>query len=532
MAGLEAAYSASSYDNEVKVTLLTATSVHNGGCSYQAHGVNVVLNQCDSVKLHIQDTLKGGGYINDRVLVDVLCHEVIDRIRDLENLGLVFDKDGNNYDTGTYGGSDHGSALHISDITGLKIIKILVEQAIKNGIHIKENRVVIHLLHENNACYGVVAYNEDTAKLEIWYAKSVVLASGGGACVYPITSVNSDKLAFGIVMAFEMGLELYDMEMVQFHPTGVLLPQHKLNGILLEEEMRTSGGKLFNQHHERYMFIYDERGESATSDIVARSSYLEILAGKGTANGGVILDISNFDVAYIKARFPNTVHRLRELGVDLLTTKILEVSPTAHFLMGGIKIDENTACAYDNLWVCGEDAGGIHGANCLGGNGIADALVFGWRAGLNATENAKNSILHTQPVEFKIPILNVDCDLYHHYDTHIKNIMWQKVGVVRNGHDLQLALNQLHQLQDECSQYLLYISYDEYGLDAIDNLLLGRELYQKLQLALIITTAAMSRTNSLGSHYRVDASKKDVLFNTVVVKKHKSTVVYHNILNT
>ncbi len=517
IAGLYAANTASQYNKRIKVTLLTAEELGSGGCSKRTHGINVAINPNDDINSHIKDTLKGGCFINDQELVEVLCEEVISRIKELETWGVKFNKkDEINYDVGTYGGSSCSRSIHWYDITGLAIVQELVKRTIISGVHIKEFRWVVKLIINSNNWNVIIAYNKSEEIFEVYFAKSVILATGGGACVYPISSISFDKVASGIVLAAENNIPLIDMEMVQFHPTGVILKNSPWNGALLEEELRMQGAKLLNKHNSRYMFHYDERGEKATRDIVARASYLEIIAGRGTEEGGVILDLSDIDRNILIKRFPKTVKRLRNCNIDLLSVDRVIVSPTAHFLMGGIAIDKFAKVNEMGLFACGEDAGGIHGANRLGGNGVADALVFGNIAGKSAAFYATNEIYFSEDANKSIGNLNyihLNNTEYKQLDLKIKKIMWKNVGLVRNGEKLKNAIFELTDIFNYLfrKSELIPIEIEHIPHDFVN----GFIIKNKIILSLLITNAALARRDSIGAHYREDAQLTSHLYNTL-----------------
>jgi len=519
MSGLYAAYSATLSQPDSKVTLLTASELGAGGCSKRTHGINAAMNENDSCELHVKDTLAGGAGINNPKLVKTLCNDIINRINELVSFGVRFDKNSDgSFNVGTYGGSSLSRSVHWYDITGLEIVQELIKRIILNNCHVKENRWAINLLTHDKNCYGAIALNKETNQIETYKAKTVILATGGGACVYPIASISTDKLASGIIMGYKAGASLTDMEMVQFHPTGVLIPGSIFNGSLLEEEMRTQGGKLLNINGKRYMFDYDERGELATRDIVARSSYFEIMEGRGTKNNGIIFDISMIDKKTLRKRFPKTLKRLRSCDVDLLIKEKVEISPTAHFLMGGIVIDSSCKTEINNLYACGEDSGGIHGANRLGGNGVADALVFGYIAGESAARSAVNNNYseNLDPIDIEFYKLNNIKD-YKNIDSDIKKIMWKNVGLIRNGEQLNSALEDIYQIKDTLQHSISTISSKENYYS--DELILGSDLLNKIQLSIIITKSAIKRKNSIGAHYRSDAISEKTCYNTITKLK-------------
>lgn len=499
-AGLYAAISARTVPGINKVSLLTPNELGTGGCSKKTHGINAALNKNDSCEAHFIDTYKGGGRIGKQDLIKILCNNVGERIKELEDWGVRFAKDHGQYLVGTYGGSSFSRSIHWFDFTGLEIVQELVKRIILAGCFVYEGRWAIDMLYDDGRCCGIVAYNNLTNTIEIHKAKTVIFATGGGACVYPISSISRDKLATGIILGYKSNAKLIDMEMVQFHPTGVLLPNCPGNGSLLEEEMRAQGGKLLTASRHRYMYEYDPRGELATRDIVARSTYLEILKGNGTQNGGVIFDISSIDKETLKSRLPKTVKRLREWNVDLLMTDEVEISPTAHFLMGGLKIDTNCQTTIDCLFACGEDAGGIHGANRLGGNGVAEALVFGYHAGISAAKKSLEAdnvhSVSTSDIEF----YSLDNNQYTQIDKDLKNIMWEKVGVVRWEDKLRIALAEITKIKQTLQPYLRTFHPEDGRLIPVQ-LIPGINILHKIELATIITSAAIARSNSVGAHY-------------------------------
>ena len=516
MAGLYAAISAKMHYSHLKVTILTASEMGSGGCSKRTHGVNAALKEDDSPEIHIKDTISGGGGINQIELVDVLCHDVVHRVKELESWGVRFDKNNEGqYDVGTYGGSTNSRSVHRYDITGLEIMHELEKRLILQGGHMKEHRWVKQLICDGGRCYGVVAFERHTKQIEYYYSKAVILATGGGACIYPISSISLDKLGTGILMGYNAGVPLIDMEMVQFHPTGVLIPGSIWNGSLFEEEMRMQGGILLNGKGQRYMFDYDNRGECATRDIVARSSYLEIMKGNGTDFNGVIFDISKIEKAYLKKRFPKTVKRLRSCNIDLMLQYRLNCSPTAHFLMGGLKINSYCETNISGLYACGEDAGGIHGGNRLGGNGVADALVFGYRAGRAAGEFAMGTtnLPDVLPASITLHFYNKTQEGCRQIDKAIKKIMWEKVGLVRTKKQLNEADDELNHMADALDGSIVTVdlSKETYNL----NILSCIEVYYKLQLARIITQSALMRNDSVGAHYLSDGDDSSEMYNVI-----------------
>lgn len=519
MAALTAATAAKAHCPALKVTVLTAGELGAGGCSKKIHGINAALAPQDSWERHVADTLTGGGHINDPDLVDILCREIPDRIHDLERGGVAFSRsaDGVGYDVGTYGGSSVPRSVHWHDMTGLRIMQTLVNQVILSGCYVADHRWALDLLRAGQRCQGVIALNQHTGRLETHLATATILATGGGACVYPIATISADKVATGMIMSYHAGASLIDMEMVQFHPTGLVLPESPGHGEILEEEVRTWGGRLLNQARERYMLSVDPRGELATRDIVARHSYLEIQAGRGTPNNGVILDLSPIDKARLLQRFPHMVQRLRSWGVDLCTQSEVEISPTAHYLMGGIRITATCQTDLSGLFACGEDAGGIDGGNRLGGNGVAATLVFGHRAGQVASAYTTRVGPASAPPVSDAPIAYYALSTaeQRQVESALKRLMWDHVGLVRDAPGLLTALQRLNALCDDLQPQLRHSQPDAPEVDP-EKLVSGKILLQKLTLARLITHSALARTNSVGAHYRTDAVPATRPYNVLV----------------
>jgi aspartate oxidase len=515
-AGLYSAVAASA-DGDTRVMIATAGELGAGGCSKRTHGLNAAINAEDSLESHYCDTLTGGGTLNDPKLARILCDEVVDRVREMEAWGVRFHKDKQRYLTGTYGGSTSSRSIHWYDISGLEITQHLVQRVILQKCVARENRWLLDIVRSEGS-WQLAFYNQLECRVEYCRCSAVVLATGGGACVYPISSISEDKQATGIVLAYNLGAALVDMEMVQFHPTGLLLPASKGNGSLLEEEMRAQGGILLNGAGYRYMFDYDDRGEMATRDVVARATYMEIISGRGTANGGVMLDLGNLDRAYLAARFPHTVKRCRDWGVDILEEQTIEISPTAHFLMGGIKIDENCSSSLEGLFACGEDAGGIHGANRLGGNGLADALVFGFRAGKNASRFAKNQGSRTEgrkATSWSIMLPVIGQRYQEVLDQKMKKLMWRYAGLVRDESGLGVVEEELSGIMVELLSCSTDVDIENIGKSRLPCATLAFKY--RLLLAQMIVAAARKRTNSIGAHFRCDAGDCDP-GNTIIRK--------------
>jgi aspartate oxidase len=514
MAGLRAAIAARSESPNLDVTVTTTGRMTVCGCSPKTHGVNAAINPDDTIASHIDDTINGGGGINQRGLVEVLCNEIPGEIRWLEEQGVIFDRKDNLFDTGFYGGSTHGRSIHIRDMAGRSIVQTLSNMVIEKGVHIRENRQLLDLIVVDGQCYGAVFFNVEDSLIEVYQATATILATGGGACVYPISTISNDKNASGIIQAYLHGASLIDMEMVQFHPTGLNRPGHSGHGEIMEEELRSMGARLLDRNGRQFMGDYDLRKERATRDIVSRSTFLEIRSGRGTDSGGVVFDLRSVNKKVIANRFPFMLSRLESYGVNLLLDETVEISPAAHFLMGGVAIDDRAETTVRNLFACGEDAGGIHGGNRLGGNGIADALVFGKHSGRNAAlsclTNKSAPKLDVEAIKFlcySCPSTELESGALR----ELKQTMWNNSGLVRSEKSLITARSSITAIFAELSPYMQEASIKCCAQEHVR----GRVLLQKLLLSSTITAAALARSNSVGSHFREDAIPTKELFNTI-----------------
>ena len=347
----------------------------------------------DSFEAHIKDTLKGGSYLNDPKLVDILVNESPDRLRDLEEYGALFDRsESGEINQRPFGGQTFRRTCFQGDRTGHEIITALKEEIIKREIPTMDEIMITSLILDDRDALmpkviGAIGLDLKDSSTIFFQAKAVILATGGSGQLYPVTSNTTQKNGDGFALAWNVGADLIDMEEVQFHPTGMVYPDSR-KGTLVTEAVRAEGGKLFNSEGERFMSKYDDRMELATRDVVARSIYTEIIEGRGSEHGGVYLDVSHLDPDYIDEKLETMVLQFEDVGVDI-HKEPMEVAPTAHHHIGGVRIDEDGRSSVENLFACGEVCGGVHGANRLGGNALADTQVFGRRAGLAAALNCE-----------------------------------------------------------------------------------------------------------------------------------------------
>ena len=385
-AGVRAAIEASKHGDTV---LISKTLVGKGGCTTMAEGgYNAVLREADSCGIHFEDTMKGGAFLNDPALVDILVKEAPLRMGDLVKWGAVFDfTDADEVAQRPFGGQRFPRTCYAGDRTGHEMMVTLVERLDGTGVATLQEYTVIDLLKDGDRVIGAMALDEK-GDLVILKADSTVLATGGGTKVYDISTNSSSGTGDGFAIGYRAGAELIDMEMIQFHPTGAVFP-YDARGRLVTEAVRGEGGLLLNSKGERFMKNYDPRRmELSTRDVVSRAIATEIQQGRGSKNGGVYLDVTHLPREQIENKLPVMLEQFLKFGVDIRMTP-MEVAPTAHHVMGGLRITTECRTTLPGLFACGEVSGGVHGANRLGGNALAETQVFGRRAGDAAGREGK-----------------------------------------------------------------------------------------------------------------------------------------------
>ncbi len=449
-AGARAAIEASRYGG---VVLVSKTIAGKGGCTTMAEGgFNAVLRDQDSVSVHREDTLRGGAYLNDPALVDALVHEAPERIADLVRWGAVFDVTENReVAQRPFGGQRFPRTCYAGDRTGHEIMMTLLDRLDATDTQIYQEVSVVDLVKgEDGAVAGAIALDRDGGVI-LFCADATVLATGGGTQAYDISTNSAAGTGDGFAMAYRAGAELIDMEMVQFHPTGAVYP-YDARGRLVTEAVRGEGGILLNARRERFMQRYDpERMELSTRDVVARAIATEVLEGRGTARGGVYLDVTHLPAERIEARLPVMLEQFLAYGVDI-RREPMEVAPTAHHIMGGLRITPECRTTIPGLFACGEVTGGVHGANRLGGNALADTQVFGKRAGEFAGKTPErrgrpdparaDGVLRMLDAFFEGTVNPADVR------KDLKLTMWNGAGIFRNASDLRMALGHIRHLSD------------------------------------------------------------------------------------
>ena len=511
-------------DAGLKALIVSKGLSFRSGCTGMAEGgynaVFKTVDKDDSIEAHIKDTLKGGSYLNDEKLVNILVSESPKRLIDLEHYGALFDRqESGQIDQRPFGGQTYRRTCYQGDRTGAELLNALKEEIIKRDIECIEEVMITSLVTDDDQVIGATGLDLKDSSLIYFKAKSVILASGGAGQLYPVTSNTFQKNGDGFAIAYRAGANLVDMEQVQFHPTGMVAPESK-KGVLVTEAVRAEGGKLINSEGERFMSKYaPEKMELATRDVVARSIYQEIIEGRGTENGGVYLDISHLDDDYIDEKLETMVLQFENVGVDIKHEPI-EVAPTAHHFMGGLKINTDASSSLDNLFGAGEVCGGVHGANRLGGNALADTQVFGKIAGESASKAAKETELKTNEEQVNQEASRIEGLIKkgsikpQEFKNRIKNLMWEKVAIVRDEKTLNEALKELQEMQKELEN-LDVSDKKQYNND----LMTALEVINMVEICILTVKSAILRRESRGAHYRSDFPetkeewKKSIIFN-------------------
>ena len=493
-AGVRATIEASQYGDTV---LISKTIVGKGGCTTMAEGgYNAVLREEDSCGIHFEDTIKGGAYLNDPELVQILVEESPKRMHDLITWGAVFDFTGDDeIAQRPFGGQRFPRTCYAGDRTGHEMMTTLVEHLDSSNATILQEYTVIELLKSGESVIGAMALDEK-GRLVLLKADSTILSTGGGTKVYDISTNSSSGTGDGFAIGYRAGAELIDMEMIQFHPTGAVFP-YDARGRLVTEAVRGEGGILLNTRGERFMKRYDpERMELSTRDVVARAIATEVQEGRGTKNGGVYLDVTHLPREQIETRLPVMLEQFLKFGVDIRTTP-MEVAPTAHHVMGGLRITRECRTTIPGLYACGEVAGGVHGANRLGGNALADTQVFGKRAGEFAGKS-KNRIKNVDMDQLGKKLEYLDafmkgCENPARVKTQLQLAMWRGAGIFRNKMDLNKTLEIVNNL-----------SLASIRADSFQNLAECCIVRNMCLTSSLICRSAVIRNESRGAHVRVD----------------------------
>ena len=512
----------------------------------------------DSWKVHFSDTMRGGQYVNNWRMAELHAREAPDRVRELEAWGAMFDRTGDGRILQrNFGGHRYPRLAHVGDRTGLEMIRTLQDHGIHQGIDVHMECTILTLLKDGDRVAGAFGYERERGRFRLFRAKAVILATGGVGRAYKITSNSWEYTGDGHALAYDAGAELIDMEFVQFHPTGMIWPP-SVSGILVTEGVRGDGGVLKNSEGRRFMFddIPDnykaqtadtpEEGwrytqgdktarrppELLTRDHVARCIMREVKAGRGSPHGGVYLDISwikeklSNAPEYIKKKLPSMYHQFKQLADIDITREPMEVGPTTHYIMGGVRVDADTQMSsVPGLFAAGECAAGINGANRLGGNSLSDLLVFGKRAGEFAAQYArthKGGVIDTRQADEAAKAAlepferGSSGEGPYQVQYALQEMMQDLVGIVRNEGEMRKALDAIQELRERARRVGIggHREYNPGWHAALDlpNLLIVSEA---------ITLSALERHESRGGHFREDYPNKDQKFGSFnfVVRK-------------
>ncbi len=509
----------------------------------------------DNWKVHFRDTMRGGKFLNQWRMAELHAKEAPDRVRELEEWGAVFDRTRDGLiSQRNFGGHRYPRLAHVGDRTGLEIIRTLQDYGVHQGFQVYMECTGLDLILDGGRLAGLLGYWRDTGRFVLFRAKAVILATGGAGKAWRVTSNSWEYSGNGFAMAYEAGAELMDMEFTQFHPTGMVWPP-SVRGILVTEGVRGDGGVLLNNKGERFMFKYiperfapetaatEEEAnrwlkgdrsarrppELLTRDVVARAITREVNEGRGAPHGGVLLDIaSRLPAEAIKRKLPSMYHQFKELAEVDITKEPMEVGPTLHYFMGGVRVDADTQeTTVPGLFAAGECAAGLHGANRLGGNSLSDLLVFGRLAGIGAAAYVKRLTSIPRPGDDQViaavrratEVLNREGGT-NPYLVHedLQGVMGRYVGIVRTEDELKTALAELERIKADAARMKVHgtSQYNAGWHQALDvrTLLVTSEA---------VTRAALARQESRGAHSRLDfpGERDEWLKVNVVVRKGK-----------
>lgn len=549
-AGLRAAIEA--HDKGAKTAIICKSLLGKAHTVMAEGGIAAAMGNVwpeDNWKVHFRDTMRGGKLLNNWRMAQIHAQQAPDRVLELEEWGALFDRT----DEGLilqrdFGGHRYARLAHVGDRTGLEMIRTLQQRAVTLGIDVYMECNIQHLLMNDGRVNGVVGYWRESGDLIMFGCKAVVLATGGSGKCWQVTSNSWEYSGDGMGMAMEVGADLIDMEKVQFHPTGMVWPP-SVRGILVTEGVRGDGGTLLNSEGERFMFNYisdffkaetadneteadawyqDKKNNRRTPDLlprdeVARAINAEVKAGRGTEHGGVLLDIANRrDAEYIQRRLPSMYHQFKELADVDITKEAMEVGPTCHYIMGGIRVEADTsATAVPGLYAAGEVAGGLHGANRLGGNSLSDLLVFGRIAGQSAADYAlgADAAPAADPAEVdRLTTLMLepftDRGEENPYAIHsdLQRVMHELVGIIRTESEMLKAMEEIAVFKDRAERVKV-----EGGRRFNPGWHLALDLRSLLAVAEAATLSALECKESRGGHTRDDYPNPDPKYGTVNV---------------
>ncbi len=535
-AGLRAAIEASAAG--VKTALICKSLLGKAHTVMAEGGIAAALRnvyQEDNWKVHFRDTMRGGKMLNNWRMAQIHAQEAPDRVLELEEWGALFDrtKDGRILQR-DFGGHRYARLAHVGDRTGLEMIRTLQQHAVHNGIDVYMECNIQRLLKDGDRVCGAFGYWRESGKFVTFKSKATILATGGVGKAWKFTSNSWEYTGDGTTLAANAGADLIDMEMIQFHPTGMVWP-NSVRGILVTEGVRGDGGTLRNSEGKRFMFDYitdyfraetaeteeeadawyEDKSNRRTPDLlprdeVARAINAEVKAGRGSPHGGVFLDIaSRRGAEYIARRLPSMHHQFKELADVDITKEPMEVGPTCHYIMGGVRVEaETTATTVPGLYAAGEVAAGLHGANRLGGNSLSDLIVFGRRAGLSAAQYVQSLSGHVSPDDGEIeqhaqellaPFNNDGGENPYTIHMALQECMQNLVGIIRTESELKQAQTEIASLKERLTKVTVE-GHRQYN----PGWNLALDLQSLLTVAEATTMGALERKESRGGHTRED----------------------------
>ena len=465
----------------------------------------------DGWQTHFMDTMRSGKFLNNWRMAEIFAKEAPDRVYELEQWGALFNRtEEGKISQRPFGGHTYRRLCHVGDRTGLEMIRTLQERTLATEAQVYMETTVTRLFkNDEGRVVGALAYTRESGRFIHFKAKAVVMATGGWGRNYKVTSNSWEGTGDGAVLAFDAGAELVDMEMVQFHPTGMVWPPG-VRGLLVTEGVRGEGGVLRNSEGERYMENYDsEKMELSTRDVVARANYTEVTEGRGSPHGGVYLDITHLGYNGIMKKLPTMYEQFKNLADIDISQEPMEVFPTIHYVMGGIKVDAETCeTNVPGLFAAGECAGGLHGANRLGGNSLSDLLVFGRRAGEGATEYVKSngysteidsSQIDTEKQRVLEPLERQDGENPYELQQQVQEAMMEHANLMRNEESLQEGLEKILEIKERVPNVKAQGStLFNPGWHA------SQDIRYLTQISEIILRTALERKERRGAQWRLD----------------------------
>ncbi|MBD3158659.1 MAG: FAD-binding protein [Candidatus Lokiarchaeota archaeon] len=524
-AGCRAAIEAEQHNADV--IMLSKEMLGKAHTSMAEGGMNVAIGNVDpddDPEVHFKDTVVGGNYINNQELVEILVDEAPDRIYDLEEMGAVFDRTPQGkIAQRPFGKQTYRRTAYASDRTGSEIMVTLTEAIRKSSVRVFDEMFATKILVKDGRAAGVTAIDLKYGDYVVFRAKSIVMATGGAGRIFKVTSNAALDVGDGYAMAYEAGCEMIDMEMCQFHPTGMIKPE-SAKGRLVTEAVRGEGGILLNSEGERFMDkYYPKVMELAGRDQVARSIMTEVREGRGSPDGGVYLSIAHLPKRIIEYRLESMIEQFGDAGVDI-REEPMQVSPTAHHLMGGIKVDANASSTLPGLYAAGECMGGLHGGNRLGGNALADTQVFGALAGENAAKFANEHGLPGMDIDdVKGEFSRVETMLRRKEGIspadardELTSLMWDKVQIFRDDEGLAEAVEDLKRIEEEVVPNIkVDVPIKRFNPGWHQAIEFGHMVITSR----LVAEAAFMRKGSRGAHYRSDADRNDKGYYNIVIRK-------------